>query len=73
MAEIQPDALTPDQAQKLVYIFVYETVGPFVIAREGPDETPTAVYGDWNGDGDGYWETCSHCYLPIMERMGFKL
>lgn len=73
MRELGIKDLTPDQKEKLLYIFAYEELGPFVLARESPDEVPTAVYGDWNGDGHPYWETCGHCYLPIMESKGFKL
>lgn len=71
--EIGPNQLSPIQVARLLGIFTYEELGPFILLKDGPDEAPTAVWGDWNGDGSGYWETCAHCFLPLMEKEGFKL
>jgi hypothetical protein len=71
--EIKHDELTPAQVRLFACVFTFESLGPFVLAIQSPDEAPLAVWGDWNGDGFCYWEVCAHCFLPIMERAGFPL
>lgn len=66
--EVRPDSLTRQMVETLTDLFEYELRGPFVVARQ--DDEVLGVFGDWNGDGRGYWETCAHCYRPLMERAG---
>jgi hypothetical protein len=67
-----PDDLSVRMTTTLAHIFEYNKVRHdgrvFIEARLGPDEPITAVFGDWGGDGNGYWETCAHCYAPLMGR-----
>ena len=63
--EVNPSDISEEQRTTLTFLFEYEKRGPFLIARLGPDEPPTAVFGDW-----GYWETCRHCWLPLMGEHG---
>jgi hypothetical protein len=66
--------LSPEQVELLVGLFAFESLRAgdqeYVVAQYGDDVF--AVWGNWTRaeGGDGYWETCPHCWGKLLPGFG---